>query len=77
MDPTIDAMVEKSETTTDSDELEKLVKQIQLEALKRYTPYYNILSPDYRKIFLSSLQDYDVNPIPLPKLQQKAWFKNT
>ena len=43
-EPDIDRMIEKAEQTPDFKENVKLVKALQLELLKRYTPYYNILT---------------------------------
>jgi ABC-type transport system substrate-binding protein len=43
--PDINAMVEKAERTVNFEENAKLIRDLQTELLKRYTPYYNILTP--------------------------------
>ena len=51
--PEIDAMIEKAERTINFEENAKMVRDIQTELLKRYTPYYNILTP-YNQILVNS-----------------------
>jgi peptide/nickel transport system substrate-binding protein len=51
--PEIDAMVEKAERTIKFEDNAKLIRDLQIELLKRYTPYYNILTP-YNQVLVNS-----------------------
>jgi peptide/nickel transport system substrate-binding protein len=51
--PEIDAMVEKAERTVKFEDNAKLIRDLQMELLKKYTPYYNILTP-YNQILINS-----------------------
>jgi peptide/nickel transport system substrate-binding protein len=51
--PEIDAMVEKAEKTVNFEENAKLIRDLQMELLKRYTPYYNILTP-YNQVLVNA-----------------------
>jgi peptide/nickel transport system substrate-binding protein len=44
-DPQVDAMIEKSEVTLDKNERVKLVKDIQIALLDKYTPYFLMYTP--------------------------------
>jgi ABC-type transport system substrate-binding protein len=61
-DPAIDKMIEKSEVTLDRDERIKLVKEIQLALLEKYTPHiwlHNAMTFQARWKFV---RDYEINP---------------
>lgn len=61
-DPEIDKLIEKSEQTLKFEDNVKLVKQIQLELLKKYTSYYNILTPAFLRLLNAKVHNWDVDP---------------
>jgi peptide/nickel transport system substrate-binding protein len=73
-DPAIDALVEKSETTTDRDENIKLVKQIQLEALKKYSMSMNLWTAQMQRYYNAGLQNFEIDPLAGQNFQYNAWF---
>jgi ABC-type transport system substrate-binding protein len=73
-DPAIDALIEKSETTTDRDENIKLVKQIQLEALKKYSTSINLWTAQMQRYYNASLQNFEIDPLAGQNFQYNAWF---
>ena len=59
-DPMIDALIEKSEEPLDLQENIKLVKQIQIEALKKYSSSRMVLMPDTLMFTDARLQNWSV-----------------
>ncbi len=61
-DPEIDRMIEKSEQTLDRNERIKLVKDIQIALLERYTPFF--ITHNYMNYIgvWKYVRDYEVNP---------------
>jgi peptide/nickel transport system substrate-binding protein len=73
-DPTIDRMIEKTEVTLDKNERIKLVKDVQLALLEKYTPYiwvYNatIFQPRWKYV-----RDFEVNPATHPMYRTEMWL---
>nr|ART39081.1 H506 [uncultured bacterium] len=73
-DPAIDALIEKSETTLDHAENVKLVKQVQLDAMKKYSSSRMIVTPQYLLLVNSKLQDYEVAALNNIMYRTEAWF---
>ena len=73
-DPEIDAMILKAEQTPNLEENANLVKQILLELCKRYTNYYNIMSPNFKAILNSKIQNFEVEQSPNTMHQAQIWF---
>ena len=74
-DPTIDAMIEKAEKTPDFQENVKLVKQAQLEAIKKYTSYYNIVTAIARQFLNSKVQNFEIEPSNTAMHRADLWIK--
>jgi len=58
--PEIDAMVEKAERTVKFEDNAKLIRDLQMELLKRYTPYYNILTPFNQWLVNSKVRNFEI-----------------
>ncbi len=73
-DPEIDRMIEKSEQTLDRNERIKLVKDIQIALLEKYTPM--IYLQNYTVFFArwKYVRDWEVTPATLPLYQLEAWL---
>jgi ABC-type transport system substrate-binding protein len=74
-DATIDAMIEKAEKTPDFQENVKLVKQAQLEAIKKYTSYYNIVTQISRQFLNSKMQNFEIEPSNTAMHRAETWVK--
>jgi ABC-type transport system substrate-binding protein len=74
-DPEMDALIEKAEKTPGFEENVKLVKQIQLELIKRYTSYYNILSPTTRALLNAKIQNFEVEASNVAMHRSDMWIK--
>jgi glutathione transport system substrate-binding protein len=74
-DPVIDAMIEKAEKTPDFQENVKLVKQAQLEAIKKYTSYYNIVTAISRQFINSKIQNFEIEPSNTAMHRAETWVK--
>jgi peptide/nickel transport system substrate-binding protein len=61
-DPAIDALIEKSEVTTNKDDNIKLVKQIQLEGLKKYGSVINLVTQDVVSLLDARAQGFVLPP---------------
>ncbi len=73
-DPEIDKLIEQSEVTLDKDARIKLVKDIQLALLQKYTPM--IYTENYT-VFLARqkyVRDYEISPATLPIYQLGMWL---
>ena len=73
-DPEIDRMIEKSEQTLDRNDRVKLVKDIQIALLEKYTPMiylqnYTVFSARWKHV-----QNWEVTPATLPLYRLEAWL---
>jgi peptide/nickel transport system substrate-binding protein len=73
-DPELDAMILKAEQTPNLEEGAVLVKQILLELCKRYTVYYNIMSPDYQAVVNAKIQNWETDQSPGVSPHAESWF---
>ncbi len=73
-DPAINALVEKSETTLNKEEQVKLVKQLQIEALKKYTGSYNWITQQVSELRNPKLQNYESDILFGQLFRQNWWF---
>ncbi len=73
-DSSIDALIEKSEVTTDREENIKLVKQIQLESLKKYTMSMVFLTQQVQRFYSAKIQNFEIDPLTGQNFQTRAWF---
>jgi peptide/nickel transport system substrate-binding protein len=74
-DPQTDALIEKAERTTNFDENAKLVKEAQLELLKKYTSYYNIVTAYSRQFLNSKIENFEIEPSNTAMHRADMWFK--
>ncbi len=75
-DPEIDALIEKSESEVDREKNIELVKQIQIEVLKKYSSAIFLLTADYGVFRSSKLKDYEVNPVSGPMYRTNMWLQS-
>ncbi len=73
-DPDVDALIEKSEQATDHDQNVQLVKQVQLELLKKYSGLYNLLTPTVFQLMNSRVRDFEINPAYAPMYWTNMWL---
>jgi peptide/nickel transport system substrate-binding protein len=76
MDPALDALIERSEQALDQAENERLVKEIQLTCIKRFTPVrnlYNALDNDVLHLRVQNWELVRAEPI----IQTDAWLKQS
>ncbi len=73
-DPAINALIEKSETTLNKEEQVKLVKQVQLESLKKYTGSYNWVTQQVSELRNPKLQNYEADILFGQLFRQNWWF---
>jgi peptide/nickel transport system substrate-binding protein len=62
-DPQVDAMIDKSEQTLDRAERVKLVKDIQITLLEKYTPFIFIHNPMAYFHYYNYLRNYEFSPV--------------
>jgi peptide/nickel transport system substrate-binding protein len=74
MDPEIDALIEKSEQTTDFQENVKLVRQIQLLLLQRFSSSFQLMTPDTNWLMSARLQNREKTNA-YPNYQLEMWLK--
>lgn len=74
-DPELDALIELSEETIDAEENIRLVKEVQLRALKAYSSSWYILTRDYNDLVNSKVQNWEVIQA-YPKYRYNIWFKD-
>jgi ABC-type transport system substrate-binding protein len=74
-DPQVDAMIDKSEQTVDRNDRIKLVKDIQIALLEKYTPFVWLQN---FTVFLARwkyVRDYEVNPVSVhPMYRIEMWL---
>lgn len=73
-DKDIDAMIEKAEVTLDYQENVKLVKQIELEILKRYTGHYIIVTQQMEILRSARLRNYEVDVFQGQVFRPEMWI---
>jgi peptide/nickel transport system substrate-binding protein len=74
-DPQIDQMIEKSETSLDRNERIKLVKDIQVAALEKYTPFIYLYHPTVYQAHWKYVRDYEIMPAAtLPMYRNELWL---
>ncbi len=73
-DPTIDKMIEKSEITLDRNERIKLVKDIQIALLEKYTPFIWLYNPTTYLARWRYVRDYEINPASHPMYRTEMWL---
>jgi ABC-type transport system substrate-binding protein len=73
-DPAIDALIERSEAAIDREENIRLVKQIQMEALKRYSTSINLFTQQIQRFYNAKLQNFEIDPLAGQNFQYNAWF---
>jgi ABC-type transport system substrate-binding protein len=74
-DPEMDALIERAERTPNFEENVKLVKQAQLELIKRYTSYYNIATPISRQFLNAKIENFEIEPSNTAMHRADMWFK--
>jgi len=72
--PEIDAMVEKAEATVDFEENAKLIRELQMELLRRYTPYYNIVTPFNQHLVNSKIVNFEIESSNTTMHRADAWY---
>ena len=75
MDPEIDALIEKAEVTIDAAENTKLVKEIQLECIKKFTSCYIVHTPNDLRILSSRVQNYELSLVRA-LYRHEMWLKD-
>jgi peptide/nickel transport system substrate-binding protein len=73
-DPTINALIEKSEQATNKDENIKLVKEVQIEALKKYSGSYNWITQQVSELRNTKIQNYESDILFGQLFRQNWWF---
>ena len=73
-DSAIDKLIEKSEVELDKDARIKLVKDIQVQLLDKYTPYMNVYNYKAFTARYSYVKDYIVDPAGNPNSQGQMWL---
>ncbi|MGE0058330.1 MAG: ABC transporter substrate-binding protein [Dehalococcoidia bacterium] len=73
-DPAIDKLIEKSEVTLDKEERVKLVKDIQLQLMDKYTPYINVYNYKQFIARYAYVRDFIVDPSGNPNSQGQMWL---
>jgi ABC-type transport system substrate-binding protein len=74
-DPEIDALVEKSEGETDYQAHVKLVKEVQLLSLKKYTGYVLLTSRTQEQLLYKKVRDWENDPSETWMPRYKAWIQ--
>jgi peptide/nickel transport system substrate-binding protein len=74
MDPEIDALIEKSETVLDLQENIRLVNQVQMLCMQRYSSCYQLGTPFYYYIMSNKVQNYEVTQVA-PVYYHDMWMK--
>jgi len=72
--PEMDALIEKAEQTVDFQENAKLIRELQIELLKRYTPYYNIVTPFTQQLVDSKIVNFELEASNTSMHRADAWY---
>ena len=73
-DPQVDQMIAQSEMTLDRNARIKLVKEIQIALLERYTPYIQLYSQSVFQPRYKFVRDYELNPSTQPMYRTAMWL---
>ncbi|HEY7293917.1 MAG TPA: ABC transporter substrate-binding protein, partial [Dehalococcoidia bacterium] len=73
-DPAIDKMIAQSEVTLDKDARIKLVKEIQLALLEKYTPMIYLQNNTTFQPRWKYVHDYEVTPATIPMYRNEMWL---
>lgn len=73
MDPAIDALIEKSEETVDFEENRRMVVDIQMQCIQKYSSAYFMVTQNSAKLLSKRVQNYDLTQLNVP--QHQAWLK--
>lgn len=73
-DTELDALIEKSEEITDIDENVKMVKDIQMKAIQKFSSFYQLLTPNTYQLISGRVQNFELTQIT-PVLQLQLWLK--
>ena len=76
MDPQIDALIEKSEETVDHQENVRLVKQVQLEVIKKFTSHYLLHTPNSNTMLQERVQNYELT-LASPVYRHDMWLRQS
>jgi ABC-type transport system substrate-binding protein len=76
MDPEIDALIEKSETIVDPAENIALVKQAQMECIKKFTSSYQLATPNEYFLLQARVQNWELTLV-IPVSRSDMWLKQS
>jgi len=75
-DPEVDALIEKAEATLDANENIKVVDQAQMLCIQKFTPSYQILTPNYYFLLSGKVQNWEMTQV-LTSYQLGLWMKQS
>jgi ABC-type transport system substrate-binding protein len=75
-DAEIDSLIERAETTIDFEENQKLVKDISLKCLQRFSSSYLLLSPNFNVMLSGRVQNFELTQVA-PVYSLDMWLKQT
>jgi len=75
-DKEVDDLIEKSEAVIDAEENKKLIKQIQLLCISKFSSSYMVLTQNTNNLFQSRVQNWELTLVT-PVQQTQAWLKQT